>query len=217
MPEERTVRGLHAWLLPQIESLAGISVDSRVLDCGCGTGAWLQRLRAAGFQHLTGIDRRNDLAGASDIQFIQGDFDHLAAAELPAFDLVTAIEIIEHVANPEALIEVATRHLSPNGWLVITTPNIYSLRARVRFLLTSKLFSFEQNYDPEHIHPMVLDAFKRVILRKYPLTLERVLTYPPHGSDGSRWFARAAERALSLAFSNDLAGDILCLMLRKTS
>ena len=106
-------------------------------------------------------------------------------------------------------------HLGAGGWLVVTTPNIYSVRVRMRFLLSGKLTWFEHNAEPEHIHPLVLDAVKRQILPEYGLEIDRVLTYPEYGSDGSRWFARLAERGLSLIFPNDLPGDSLCLFLRK--
>jgi hypothetical protein len=97
----------------------------------------------------------------------------------------------------------------------VTTPNIYSVRARLRFLLSGRLLWFEYNAEPEHIHPLVLDSVKRQFLPKYRLEIVRVLTYPEHGSDGSRWFARLAASALALIVPNALPGDSLCLFLRK--
>ena len=213
---ELTATGLHAWLLPRVQALSNISTDSRVLDLGCGTGAWLQRLHGAGFNCLTGIDLRRDYFGASDAAtFIQGDIAQGNHAELGSFDLITAIEVFEHMANPQAIFAFASKHLGAGGWLVVTTPNIYSARVRLRFLLSGKLTWFEHNAEPEHIHPLVLDAVKRQILPGYSLGVDRVLTYPEHGSDGTRWFLRLAERALSLVVPNDLPGDSLCLFLRK--
>ena len=49
---ERTIRGLHDHLfqhLPQLEP------EDSVLDIGCGTGSWLQRLANAGYRNLHGI------------------------------------------------------------------------------------------------------------------------------------------------------------------
>jgi hypothetical protein len=65
--------------------------------------------------------------------------DDLAQLQASSFGLVTAIEVIEHVANPERIVEVGARCLAPRGWLMITTPNIYSIRARMRFLATGNL------------------------------------------------------------------------------
>src|ERR1700735_2724600 len=101
MLHELTINGLHAWLLPRVRALQGISDDSRVLDLGCGSGAWLHRLHEAGLQNLSGLDRRHPDIDNS-FQFIEGDLGGLAHGELPRFNLITAIEVIEHVANPEA-------------------------------------------------------------------------------------------------------------------
>jgi 2-polyprenyl-3-methyl-5-hydroxy-6-metoxy-1,4-benzoquinol methylase len=211
---ELTATGLHSWLLPRVQALPNISSESRVLDLGCGTGAWLARLHDAHFNDLTGIDRKPDNF-AAQARFICADLDRAGQIELGKYDLITAIEIIEHVANPEALIALAAAHLEPNGWLVVTTPNIYSLRLRTRFLLTGKQHGFDINYDPEHIHPMMLYAAQRVIFSRHNFEVARLLTYPENGSNGSRWFARLAERGLTLILPNDLPGDTLCLFLRK--
>jgi 2-polyprenyl-3-methyl-5-hydroxy-6-metoxy-1,4-benzoquinol methylase len=199
-----------------VRALSGISTGSRVLDIGCGAGAWLSRLQAAGFGYLTGIDQRADRFGASDVaRFIRSDISNAGRIELGSFDLITAIEVYEHMATPEAIFSFATQHLEVGGWLIVTTPNIYSIRARLRFLLSSKLTWFEQNAEPEHIHPLIVDSVKRLILPKHDFTLDKALTYPEYGSDGTRWFARLAERTLSMLLPNDLPGDSLCLFLRK--
>jgi SAM-dependent methyltransferase len=216
---ELTVDGhQHEALLPVIKGLDGLDSSTPILDLGCGTGACLARLADAGFVNLTGVDCNvenfdaHEIARFTAVDLMNGDLAHLQAS---SFGLVTAIEVIEHVANPERIVEVAARCLAPRGWLVITTPNIYSIRARTRFLVTGSLDFFERQAAPDHIHPFVLGAFRRHILPRYPLTLERVWPYPADGSSGSRWFARAAARSLSLILPNDLPGDTLCLLLRK--
>src|SRR5260370_24672833 len=90
---------------------------------------------------------------------------------------------------------------------MVTTPNIYSVRARTRFLLTGKLTFFDTNAAPDHIHPLALDAFVRHVLPRYPLILERVWSYPENGSNGSRGFARFAARALATVLPDPLPGD----------
>ncbi len=222
--DERTIGGLHASLLPQIKLLDGLSSDSPILDLACGTGAWLQRLHDAGYRDLWGVDR--DAPG-----FRAGDMVHFISADLDAdgilgqlgdrrFALVTMIEIIEHVANPMCLVRLARDALKPGGWMLITSPNIYSLRARLRFLITGAVPFFERAahstpIELDHIHAIVLQAYKRKIFMPLELSLVRVWTYPDAGSGGSRWFARLAARAMRLVLSDDLSGDQLCLLLRK--
>jgi len=224
MLQERTIGGQHAALLPIVQTLEGISHTSPILDLGCGTGAWLKRLHAAGYRELWGVDRDSESFGAGEVaHFIPADLDAAGSALQPGqpnFALVTIIEVIEHVANPQDLVGTALRALAPGGWMLITSPNIYSLRARVRFLISRGVPFFERaahstSVEPDHIHPIVLEAYQRKIFTPLELSLVRVWTYPENGSHGSRWFARLAARAMRLALSDDLPGDTLCLLLRK--
>ena len=52
MLEECAIAGQHEALLGVIQTLAGISHASPILDLGCGTGAWLKRLYDAGYRNL---------------------------------------------------------------------------------------------------------------------------------------------------------------------
>ena len=224
MLEEQAVLGQHESLLGVIQTLAGISHASPILDLGCGTGAWLKRLHDAGYRNLYGIDHDSEAFGAAGAaQFVAADLDSLDRVDQTSeghFGLVTIIEVIEHVANPRHLVELAVRALAPDGWLLITSPNIYSLRARVKFLARSGMPYFETtanaaSANPDHIHPVVLEAYERKIFTPLNLSLCRVWTFPEIGSPGSRWFARLGARALRFALSDDLSGDSLCLLLRK--
>jgi 2-polyprenyl-3-methyl-5-hydroxy-6-metoxy-1,4-benzoquinol methylase len=115
MLEEHTVSGLQAALLPCVQPLAGVEPDPAIADLACGTGAWLERLYGAGYRELVGVDRDVAVFGASDIAtFIPLDLDadnaiyKIAASK---FALVTMIEVIEHVANPQHLVDIAFRAL----------------------------------------------------------------------------------------------------------
>ena len=91
------------------------------------------------------------------------------------------IEVIEHVANPQYLVHIAFRALIPAGWMLITSPNIYSLRARVRFLLRGAIPYFEESLsrtpiERDHIHPIILEAFQRKIFDPLGLSPARTWT-----------------------------------------
>ena len=226
MLRECTVDGhLHATLFPLIKSLEGISHASPVLDLGCGTGAWMARLHDAGFRDLSGVDfNAADFGAAHAGRFIPADMDgaDIDGIEPSHFSLVTAIEVIEHVANPQRLVEIAAKALAPGGWLLITTPNIYSLRARIRLLLGGGVSFFELGahhtpVEPTHVHPLILQAYRRNLFDPLGLSVERVWSEPERGSYGSRWFARLTIRALRLVLADDLPGDTICLLLRKSA
>jgi SAM-dependent methyltransferase len=217
--EERTIGGLHASLIPLVQSLR-LECRARILDMGCGTGAWLKRLHGIGFRQLTGIDR--DVKGflVPDIaHFIPVNLDN--ETPLPTdFSLVSIIEVIEHVENPYRLVEIAVNALAPGGWLLITSPNIYSLRARVRFLIRSRVPQFEyssnSSIEEDHIHPIVLEAYKRKVFDRCNLSISRIWTYPEMGGHGSRKLADLTTRILRLILRDDLPGDTLCLLLQKS-
>ena len=227
MLEERAFPGQHEALLGVIRELADISHASPILDLGCGTGAWLKRLYDVGYRNLYGIDHDSMAFGAAEVaKFVDADLDKIDRVDQTVeanFGLVTIIEVIEHVSSPQHLVELAVRALAPHGWLLITSPNIYSLRARLTFLVRSGMPYFEQTAhptialttNPDHIHPMVLEAYQRKIFSPLNLSLARVWTFSEGGNNGSRWFSRLAVQMLRFALSDDLSGDSLCLLLRK--
>lgn len=224
MLEERTLAGLHASLIPHVQALRELSPESQILDLACGTGAWLNRLNSLGYRNLTGIDQDNEQfqAGRAAHHYCVNfnEWDWTQAVRDRRFDLITAIEIIEHVANPERFIELACQLLVPGGWLLITTPNIYSIRARLRFLIQGRLPFFEPSLsnrpvEPDHLHPLVLEAYRRKIFDRLPLKCASIWTFPERGSDGSRWFVKPVIGLLRLALPEQFRGDCLCLLFQK--
>jgi len=100
----------------------------RALDVGCGAGLLAEPLARLGAE-VTGIDAAaENIAVAQQhaegqglaITYVAGE---LAALEAPSFDLVTAMEVVEHVADKTAFIAQLARHLAPDGLLVMSTPN----------------------------------------------------------------------------------------------
>lgn len=206
---ERTIRGLHEHLfhrLPQVDKTAG------VLDIGCGTGAWLQRLANAGYSSLHGIDldTRHFQAAGATCSHANLDSDDLGLGQR-RFGLITAIELVEHLECPGRLFQHVSKHLEPGGTFLMTTPNVHSLLARLRFFVTGELQQFDRYGDPTHINPIYLPCLERTLAR-HGLFLENRSTYPPRaGGLNSKWTSVFAAR-LARAFADDpLPGDILCV------
>lgn len=97
------------------------------LDVGCGAGLLTEPLARLGAV-VAGIDASpeviavaRDHAGASglDIDYRAGDVQQLEGQ----FDLITAMEVIEHVADPGAFVKALAKRLAANGLLVMSTPN----------------------------------------------------------------------------------------------
>jgi SAM-dependent methyltransferase len=210
MLHERTVRGLHEALLPR---LATVPRDACVLDLGCGSGAWLARLAAEGYANLVGVDRAvgvPDRQGSQAPRFVAADLEapgNALAAWHGDCALVTAIEVIEHVANQGLFWDLVARLLKPGGRALVTTPNVHSLPSRLRWLFSGRLRQFDAQGDPTHVAPVLLPLLPRM-LEPRGLRLGETWTYPPRGYVAMRPALRAVFRAL--AFVDRTPGDTLC-------
>jgi len=112
----------------------------RVLDVGAGAGALTQRILDLGFTDVTAWDL--DPARLMDLQTVaveavdlNEDFGARAAGS-GMFGIVVAVEVIEHVENPYHFARQLKQLLAPDGFAVITTPNIESAASRIAFLRT---------------------------------------------------------------------------------
>jgi len=97
------------------------------LDVGCGAGLLTEPLARLGAK-VTGIDatpgvidvaRDHASAMGLAIDYRAGDIQELAGH----FDLITCMEVIEHVADPALFVKALARRLAPGGLLVLSTPN----------------------------------------------------------------------------------------------
>lgn len=111
-----------------------------VLDVGCGDGSFLAHLAST----VTGRDVRwigvdyseHQLARAAELPFEFHRCDLGEGIPLPdtSVDLVHAGEVIEHLYDPDRLLEECRRVLRPGGHLVLTTPNLQAWYNRALFL-----------------------------------------------------------------------------------
>lgn len=111
-----------------------ISAQSRILDVGCGNGAFLARVRALTGCEAFGLDISPNAVNTAgeqyDVQVFQGTvFD--APYPLSSFDVITAWSYIEHVNDPFGAIEKMFTLLKPGGCLILKTPNAASFNARL--------------------------------------------------------------------------------------
>jgi len=97
------------------------------LDVGCGAGLLTEPLARLGAL-VTGLDASAKLIAAArdhadatglTIDYRAGDLEGLEGQ----FDLVTCMEVIEHVADPAAFVNTLSKRLAPHGLLILSTPN----------------------------------------------------------------------------------------------
>jgi len=97
------------------------------LDVGCGAGLLAEPLARLGAE-VTAIDAAAELIEAAKAhaagQGLAIDYRHAAVEDIGgSFDLVTSMEVIEHVADPQGFVDSLVARLAPGGLLILSTPN----------------------------------------------------------------------------------------------
>jgi len=135
----------------------------RWLDIGCGRGDLLRKIRDEW--------EPTALCGADPIDWLDDDLRadvtfHTTAAEhadgLTAADRVLLVEVIEHLEAPWSALRQAARLVAPGGRLVLSTPNLATLRHRLELGLRGHLTSFRPDYEP-HISPALPHVTARIL------------------------------------------------------
>lgn len=163
-PCEMAVRGTHAKVVAILGRHAPPERAPEVLDIGAGTGALSKRLAEAGWR-VSACDLYPEAFAADGIE-CRSVADGRLPFEDASFDIAVAVELLEHIEGHESLFAESRRVLRPGGLLLITTPNILSLKSRVSFLLTGYPYSFPTldpaELDPvaQHITPFSLDRYR---------------------------------------------------------
>lgn len=114
-----------------IEQQAGGLGGKSILDVGCGGGILTESLASKGAS-VTGIDmaelslevaRMHLHESGLDIDYQLSTVEDYAEQNEARFDIVTCLEMLEHVPDPDSVISAATRLLKPDGLLFLSTIN----------------------------------------------------------------------------------------------
>ena len=109
-----------------------VALDGRrVLDVGCGGGILTEALARCGAR-VRGIDagdavvrvaRQHAQENGIEIDYIAGRLEDFAVENSGCYDVLTCMELLEHVPEPEALLQTCARLLRPGGDLLLATIN----------------------------------------------------------------------------------------------
>jgi len=103
----------------------------RVLDVGCGGGILSESMAGMGAQ-VKGIDLSNQALGVADLHSLESgitvEYEEIAAEALAArepgcYDVVTCMEMLEHVPDPAAIVRACATLVKPGGWVFFSTLN----------------------------------------------------------------------------------------------
>jgi SAM-dependent methyltransferase len=103
-----------------------------LLEIGAGSGLLVAEARRRGLDAVGVEPSRSlvDTAARNGIQLVQGIFPHPTLAGR-RFDYVLLVDVIEHVDDPHALLAACRDALAPGGLLMVVTPDIDSMPARL--------------------------------------------------------------------------------------
>lgn len=142
----------------------------KAADVGCGAGLLAEPLARLGAE-VTGVDAApENIAAARAHALGQGlaiDYrvGSVEALEPGAYDLVTSLEVVEHVSDPRGFVDGLARALKPGGLLILSTPN-RTARSRLMLILVGEgtgriprgTHDWEKFLSPEELIALLTDA-----------------------------------------------------------
>jgi 2-polyprenyl-6-hydroxyphenyl methylase/3-demethylubiquinone-9 3-methyltransferase len=139
------------------------------LDVGCGAGLLCEPVARLGAR-VTGIDASPEVIAVAQehaaarglaIDYRVGDVQELDGQ----FDLITSLEVIEHVADPAEFLKALARRLAPGGLMILSTPNATGWSKLMMITLGEGLgqipkgtHDFDKFIGPDRIKVLLADA-----------------------------------------------------------
>ena len=129
--EFRPLHQINPLRLTWIDALASLN-GKRVLDIGCGGGILSDAMARKGAL-VTGIDLSTKAlrvaqlhaleAGTRNVDYREISAEAMAQQEPAAFDVVTCMEMLEHVPDPSSVVRACSNLVKPGGWVFFSTLN----------------------------------------------------------------------------------------------
>jgi 2-polyprenyl-3-methyl-5-hydroxy-6-metoxy-1,4-benzoquinol methylase len=197
-----------------------IGRDQRVLEIGCADGAFGSELVRAG-NHVVGVDRQPTVpleAGygnvmEADLETGLGDRLLDASAQ---FDRILALDVLEHLRDPDSLLGQCKAVLDPRGKLIVSVPNAVNLTVRLMVLFGRFEYSDRGILDWSHLRFFSKKTIRGLLERHgYRITavhhtiipLERV--FPLRSDNRLLRFANRLMRGLTAVVPSLFAYEIL--------
>jgi 2-polyprenyl-6-hydroxyphenyl methylase/3-demethylubiquinone-9 3-methyltransferase len=126
--EFKPLHDINPLRLEYINTLVGLD-GKRVLDVGCGGGILAEAMARCGAE-VTGIDLAEKGLKVAQLHLLESglsvDYRHVSAEELAeqepgGYDVVTCMEMLEHVPDPASTVSACAQMVKPGGWCVFAT------------------------------------------------------------------------------------------------
>jgi 2-polyprenyl-6-hydroxyphenyl methylase/3-demethylubiquinone-9 3-methyltransferase len=144
------------------------------LDVGCGAGLLAEPLARLGAK-VTAVDAAPELIAVAKAhaegQGLAIDYRAIGVEKLDGkFDLVTSMEVIEHVADPQAFVNDLAARLAPEGLMILSTPNKTAWSKLLTITLAENFgqipkgtHDFDKFIDPETMRGLLAQAGLEVV------------------------------------------------------
>lgn len=129
--EFKPLHAINPLRLGWITDLAGSPADKTILDVGCGGGILAESMAAQGAR-VTGIDlaekslavaRLHGLESGVKVDYQAVSAEAMAEQHPGRFDIVTCMEMLEHVPDPGSIVRACATLVKPGGWVFFSTLN----------------------------------------------------------------------------------------------
>ncbi len=132
-----------------------------VVDVPSGSGAFIKRLKDNGYKNIKAVDIENILEIDHD-DFVVGDMTETLPFSDESCDVVVCIDGIEHISRQFDFVKETGRILKTGGKIIVSTPNISSVRSRWKWLMTGhhhKCNSPLDENNPTPLHHIAMISF----------------------------------------------------------
>lgn len=138
----------------------------KILEVGAGHGAFTELLYNDGFD-VSACDLFPELFYLKEVECLKADVTKELPYSSDSFDVILAIEVMEHIHDHQVFFKEAARILKKNGMLLFSTPNILSLKSRIRFLYSGFFYAFKplvhsQNDGLQHLSSLTADQYENL-------------------------------------------------------
>lgn len=129
--EFKPLHAINPLRLEWIQECAGSLAGKAVLDVGCGGGILSEAMAKSGAE-VTGIDladkslkvaRLHGLESGVKVDYRKVPVEELAAERPGHYDVVTCMEMLEHVPDPASIVRACSALVKPGGWVFFSTLN----------------------------------------------------------------------------------------------
>ncbi|UCF42233.1 MAG: class I SAM-dependent methyltransferase [Planctomycetota bacterium] len=160
-----TMPGIHDvfWPFLVAELTETENQNTKILDAGAGYGPLTKKLYENGY-NVSACDAHPETFKFDKLRCERTNLNNMLPYADSSFDAVVAVEVLEHLTDHGRFFHECRRILKHNGKLIVSTPNILSLKSRLLFFMSGFFYSFKplsrgRDDQFQHVTARTLDQY----------------------------------------------------------